>query len=271
MKKMIKNFVSRYSGVLKPVLEKIFAFEARLAEKWSKAAHRRLYFAQWNLPPTPEHFDHHIDMNYQWPATGNALWLERGVYGLLAIKRGGSVLELACGDGFNARFFYSYVVKNVVACDFDPSAIRTARTKNHAHNINFVLADIRTDMPEGRFDNVVWDAAIEHFTTDEIRKIMTDIKRRLTPTGVLSGYTLISRNDGQKHLQQHEYEFKDKEDLMSFFRPHFRNVTVFETVYPEKRNSRNEVICPERHNLYFWASDGIVPFHAGWKDFITQG
>jgi hypothetical protein len=54
-------------------------------------------------------------------------------------------------------------------------------------------------------------------------------------------------------LPHHEYEFKSKEDLTRFFYPHFKNVKVFETLYPD------------RHNLYFWASDGIVPFMDGWK------
>jgi hypothetical protein len=77
-------------------------------------------------------------------------------------------------------------------------------------------------------------------------------RRLAARTGTLSGYTLAERDDGGKHLQQHEYEFKSKEDLARFLRPHFKNVTVFETIFPE------------RHNLYFWASDGIIPFMGGW-------
>lgn len=56
----------------------------------------------------------------------------------------------------------------MVACDFDPKAIWTENRKNKAPNIDFVLADIRTDMPQGTFDNIVWDAAIEHFTEEEL-------------------------------------------------------------------------------------------------------
>jgi hypothetical protein len=42
------------------------------------------------------------------------------------------------------------------------------------------------------------------------------------------------------------------DDLKRFLSPHFRNVKVFETIFPS------------RHNLYFWASDGALPFDAGW-------
>jgi SAM-dependent methyltransferase len=115
--------------------------------------------------------------------------LERGIFGSLALQEK-HVLELACGDGFNTRNFYSLRSAYIIACDFDPKAIKTARGKNRASNIEFLLADIRTEMPEGLFENVVWDAAIEHFTPDEITKILDDIKSRLTDDGILSGYTI---------------------------------------------------------------------------------
>lgn len=139
------------------------------------------------------------------------MWLERGVFGSLALKEG-SLLELSCGDGFNAKNFYSLRSKQIVACDFDPKAIKTAKTKNNAPNIDFVLADIRKDMPQGEYENVVWDAAIEHFTEEEIDTIFKDITYRLTEDGILSGYRIVERQDGIKSLDEHEYEFKSKED-----------------------------------------------------------
>lgn len=232
----------------KPLAEGIFSIEAALAAKWASASHRRLKFAQWGIPPVPEHFDHDIDLFYQWRKTRSSFWVERGVFGGLALK-GGNVLELACGDGFNSRNFYSLRSTNVVACDFDPKAIATAQRKNSAPNVQFVLADIRHAMPEGIFENVVWDAAIEHFTPDETALILRNIVSRLSPGGILSGYTIVERDSGQKMLSHHEYEFKGADDLRAVLLPYFKNVRVFETVYPD------------RHNLYFWASDGSLPLN----------
>jgi SAM-dependent methyltransferase len=212
---------------------------------------------QWLISPThPEHFDHHIDLFYQWIHLRSSFWLERGVFGSLVLK-GGDVLELACGDGFNTRNFYSLHSKNIIAVDFDPSAIKTAIRKNSAQNIKYLLADIRTDMPKGNFENIIWDAAIEHFTPNEIELIMINIKSRISHDGILSGYSIVERNDGLKSLSHHEYEFKNKKDLLQFFSGHFKNVIVFETLYPQ------------RHNLYFWASDSILPFQKDWPNFIT--
>jgi hypothetical protein len=107
-------------------------------------------------------------------------------------------------------------------------------------------------MPEGKFENIIWDAAIEHFTPEEISSIMVNIKSRLTADGVLSGYTIVEKDDGVKHIHQHEYEFRDMADLKRFLNPHFKNIRVFETIYPS------------RHNLYFWASESTIPFDSKW-------
>lgn len=236
----------------KPQLEMVAQAECALSRKWVANSHKRLKWIQWALPPQPEHFDHQIDLFHQFMDHRSSYWTERGVFGSLALK-GGKVLELACGDGFNARNFYSLRSMAVVACDFDPSALKIAKAKNSAPNVTYLLADIRTDMPQGTFENIVWDAAIEHFTPAEIETLLGEMKMRLTPDGILSGYTLVDNQTGEKQLTHHEYEFRDKEDLRRFFLPHFKNVTVFETVFPD------------RHNLYFWASDGPVPFAKDWQ------
>jgi SAM-dependent methyltransferase len=256
VKKITKSFAQKISTLLKPVFVNIFEIETSIVKYFVVKAYKKLFWATWSLSGNPEFFDHHIDLFYQWQKSRNSLWLERGVFGSLALMRRGKVLELACGDGFNSRNFYSYIADSVLAVDFDKGAIKTAKKKNKAENVEYKLADIRSNMPTGSFDNIVWDAAIEHFTESEIEKIMGEIKKRLDEKkGILSGYTIVERREG-KMLSQHEYEFKNMEDLKRFFTPHFKNVIVFETLFPE------------RHNLYFWASDGVIPFSEDWEHWV---
>lgn len=236
----------------KPILEALFSLEAGISEWWASGAHHRLFLAQWGIRPLPEFFDHKIGLYWSWKAKCAPHWLERGIFSLLAMKPGCKALELCCGDGFNAHYFYRARVGSMLAVDFDPKAIAHAKRNFPASNVTYQLADIRTLMPEGVFDNIVWDAAIEHFTETEITDLVANIKRRLTSIGILSGFTIVERLDGQKSLSHHEYEFKSKDDLARFFRRHFRNIRVFETIYSD------------RHNLYFWASDGVVPFMPEW-------
>ena len=244
---------TRFREMLAPIkrpVEPIFQANARSAGWWAGFAHKLLLWWQWGVPPPPEHFDHHIDLHYYWKATRESLWVERGVFSSLCLD-GGDVLELCCGDGFHARNFYSLRSRRIVACDFDPRAIATAKSKNAAPNVEFLVSDIRNAMPAGTFGTVIWDAAIEHFTLDEIAGILPSIRDRLKPRGIMSCYTIVETGTGLS-LPHHEYEFKSKEDLARVLVPHFTNVRVFET------------ISPMRHNLYAWASDGPLPFGDDW-------
>ena len=258
LKRVLKLF-GRGLMPIKPFLVLIFETEAWISKCWTAAAHKRLFWVTWGIPKNPESFDHHIDLFYYWQKSRRSHWLERGVFSSLGLKRGGSLLEIACGDGFNARNFYSGIVKSVIACDFDKKTIARAKWKNKASNIEFVLADVRYAMPKGDFDNIVCDMALEHFTPEEIVSLMTNVKERLgKKNGIYSGTTIVESVDGKKSLEQHEYEFKNMADLKRFLDPHFKNVIVFETIYSS------------RHNLYFWASDAVIPFSNNWEHWIKS-
>ena len=213
---------------------------------------------QWKGPHTPEWYDHYLDLYFQWPYRQNPFWVESGVYSALCIKPQSQILEMCCGDGFNSKHFYAIRCKSLTSIDFDKTAIAHARKYNSHKKGQFILGDIRKDLPDQKYDNIVWDAAIEHFTEIEIAKIMESIKKRLCPEGILSGYTIVELPTGEKQLHQHEYEFKSKEDLYRFLDPWFKNIRVFETIYPE------------RHNLYFYASDGTLPFDRAWSAGMSK-
>ena len=217
-----------------------------VVRKISAFTHFAQFAVQWGFAPRPEWFDHYLDQHWQFSATNNGLWVERGVFSRMVIKPNARMLEICCGDGFNTRHFYSSKAGSITALDFDRDAIPHARRYNAAPNVTYLQKDIREGLPDGPFDNVVWDAAIEHFTEAEIDRLMGEIVQRLGPEGVLSGYTLTEAADGRKSNELHEYEFKDKEDLRRFFTPHFKFVKVWETIYPT------------RHNLYFAASQSPI-------------
>lgn len=240
------------------VTKKIFPLLAlakansRFTRVLSSGAHHFQFLVEWGVD-NPEYFDHYLDQFYAWRKTRNSLPWERGVYSGFALQattvdgKKPTVLDLCCGDGFLTYHFYSLVAESVVGVDFDPRAIKFANRRNKADNISYVLGDIRTDIPEGQFNNIVWDAAVEHFTEAETQALMATIKSRLAPDGILSGYTILEGDGGAHHLHQHEYEFHDKEDLARFFTPHFKHVQVFETTFPN------------RTNLYFYATDSKLP------------
>lgn len=219
--------------------------------KLSSLTHKLQFIIEWRLGNNPEHFDHQVDLNYLWAISRKSYPMERGVFSSFAIlstEGVGATLDLCCGDGFYSNYFYSLNSSRVVGIDFDPQAIDSARRNYSAENVKFTLGDIRNEFPKGPFLNIIWDAAIEHFTELEIVKIMNSIKSNLDKNGVLSGYTIQESEDGKTHLHQHEYEFKNKEDLLRFLQPYFKNVQIIETRYVD------------RTNYYFYATDGTLPF-----------
>lgn len=229
----------------------------KLTRGLARSTHKLQFLVEWGVD-NPEYFDHEMDLYYLWPKSRVSFPMERGVWSSFALKDGGATLDLCCGDGFYSKMFYSLRSSSVTAIDFDPEAIRWAKRNHTAPNVNYVLGDIRYDIPSGPFDNVIWDAAVEHFTEDEIKALMSRIKDVLAPGGIVSGYTIVEPEHGGKHLHQHEYEFHDKADLARFFKPHFKNVQVFETKYPA------------RTNLYFYATDGELP-HFKDSNLVVSG
>jgi SAM-dependent methyltransferase len=230
-------------------------FNRRL-RRLTARAHKLQFDLEWTIPPVPEWYDHFIDQHYVWSMTGNPLSWERGIFSLLPMVQGSHVLDLCCGGGFITRHFYACRAREIIAVDIDPAAVKHAQMFNAAPNIRYELCDIREGLPDGPFDNVVWDAAIEHFTEREIAELLARIKARLSPSGTLSGYTIREAAAGKSH-PDHEYEFKSKEDLARFFSG-FRNVMVFETTYPT------------RCNLYFFASDAALPFAEEWPAVLRR-
>ena len=213
----------------------------------SSFTHWLQFKVEWSST-NPEYFDHNLDVHYLWKKNRMSFPFERGVFSSFALVGNGATLDLCSGDGFNSYYFYSINSKTVTGIDFDRNAIKWAKRNFKARNLEFVEGDIRSDLPSGPYDNIIWDAAIEHFTEEEIKELMKSIKDNLKPAGILSGYTILEQDNGEKHLHQHEYEFHDKDDLARFFTPWFRNVQVFTTTYSS------------RTNLYFYASDEKLPF-----------
>lgn len=256
---MIKRIYRLFDQILgKNKLLPVLKVFSHLSRNFAYFTHKLQFKYEWGDDvDTPEWFDHYVDQFYLFRHTQNPLWLERGVFNLLAINHGANVLELCCGDGYNSFHFYSIRAKHIVSVDFDINVITHAKKYNQALNIDFLLCDIRNQLPNEIYDNILWDAGIAHFTEFEIADLMYNIKARLSPNGILSGYTIVERQHC-KSLEQHEYEFKSKEDLVRFFNPHFKNVKVFETIYPS------------RHNLFFWVSDSLLPFDQNWDSVFES-
>ena len=213
-------------------------------------SHHFQYKVEGFLRPSAEWFDHEVDVQWQWVARERPTFLERGVLNTLAVRPGAEILEICCGDGFNAHRFYAARGKRVLALDNNPAAIRHARRVHARANIEYRRCDILQGIPEGPFDNVIWDAAMHHFTLPDVTLILASVHRSLATDGILSGYTVIEPHENYSFAR---LRFTDPESLADTLAAEFAHVAVLET--PDAL----------RRNLYFFASDSpeALPFAHG--------
>lgn len=192
--------------------------------------------------PPPEWFDHRADL-YRWSELRIPFWVERGVFSREVMFEGCKTLDLCCGDGFYPFYFYSGVALHIDAVDKDLAAIAHTR-KWHSHpRIRYIQQDAFTDeFPATDYDVITRDAAIEHFSINQIRAILkkcvTTLKK---PRGVLCGYSIIARALDKSH-PEHQHEFGSATELKKLLGEFFPSVGTVETEYPE------------RHNVYFRAA-----------------
>lgn len=211
--------------------------------------HHLQFALEWQTGSIPNWFDHNIDLYYQWPRTGNSLGIERGIFSLMAMRPKARVLELCCGDGFYTWHFFSARAAKVLAVDIDSHVIKSAQSKYSRDNIEFRVIDIIKNMPDGIYDNIVWDSALEYFEAKEISALMMKISQHLDPNGVLSGHVILQEkfNAGQK------FAFQSKSDLLNFMNPCFKHIKTFESIHEGRRN------------LYFYAGMNALPFDETWN------
>jgi SAM-dependent methyltransferase len=184
-------------------------------------------------------FDHYVDLNYKWPAQGDAAFLERGLFSRLCLTPGADVLEIACGDGFYSRHFYGPAARSVLATDIDPAAVEFARRVNARENVRFEVHDIRLGLPGGSVSHVIWDSALLFLTEAQLAVVVAQIHARVGG-GKFTGHVAY-----EPHLDQPfvRHWFRDGEDLAAFLKRTFEYALVFTTE------------SPGRVNYYFLASD----------------
>ena len=116
------------------------------------------------------------------------------------VAKGKDVLELATGPGMIARHIAS-LANHVVATDFAPKMIETARKAKNPENVCFEVADATSLRFEDKsFDAVVIANALHIIPNPE--KALAEIRRVLKDDGVLIAPNFIFKAGGKRNLWQ---------------------------------------------------------------------
>jgi 2-polyprenyl-3-methyl-5-hydroxy-6-metoxy-1,4-benzoquinol methylase len=218
----------------------------------NRFTHGLQWRVEWSWPPSPEWFDHHLGVHYAAEVQAQTISDERGVYANLAVPAGGHILDLCCGDGWYAKHFFARKAAAVTAVDYDPDAIAYARRVNRHPAVIFEVQDVRSSLPDGPFDGVVWSGAIEHFSEAETVEILQALQARMRPGALLAGDTVLAADQGV-HLVHHLREYTSERDLVEVLSRVFAHACAWRSDHPA------------RTELYFFASDdrAALPFLDG--------
>ena len=116
------------------------------------------------------------------------------------VAKGKDVLELATGPGMIARHIAPFA-NHVVATDFAPKMIETARKAKNPENVCFEVADATSlRFMDKSFDVVVIANALHIIPNPE--KALAEIRRVLKDDGVLIAPNFIFKAGGKRNLWQ---------------------------------------------------------------------
>jgi 2-polyprenyl-3-methyl-5-hydroxy-6-metoxy-1,4-benzoquinol methylase len=140
-----------------------------------------------------------------------------------------NVLELGCGDAFNAPIVLQTVKKLTVA-DFDPVFIADARDRMKAPWLyDTRVLDLLADPIEGSFDGIYSLDVLEHIPQAREDEVLTKICGALQPHGavIIGMPSLESQAYASAPSREGHINCKTMPDLIALLRKYFHNVFMF--------------------------------------------
>ena len=105
-------------------------------------------------------------------------------------------LEAGCAEGHLTRHLAKRV-GHLVACDICEEAVARARRNCEGiRNVELIVADIRSDPPEGPFNLLVYSDVLYYFSKREVRHVI-----RLSAGLVVPGGHLVFANEWKSHYR----------------------------------------------------------------------
>ena len=213
-----------------------------LSQRISSLISSLLFLRDWHLQASgrPQFFKHEINLSRWRFEPARWAFAARGVYAREGMFEGCSVLDLSCGDGSTSYLFFSDIAGHIDAVDNDDIALEYARRFHSRPSISYHKIDIVNQaLPEGRYDFVIWNAAICYFSDEEIKSILRKIAVVGKASMVFSGML-----PGASGYVDHKTEFPDTESVKKLLENYFGVVRTHEIAEASGRTFYFEASTP---------------------------
>jgi len=140
-----------------------------------------------------------------------------------------NVLELGCGDAFNAPIVLQ-TVKKLTVTDFDPVFIEDARNRMRAPWIyEAKVLDLLKDTIDGSYDGIYSLDVLEHIPPDREREVLTKICNATSANGavIIGMPSLESQAYASPPSKAGHINCKTMPDLSALLGDFFHNVFMF--------------------------------------------
>lgn len=144
-------------------------------------------------------------------------WWHEGTNKFISLlPKGATVLDVGCGAGVKSKYLGDKGFK-VTGIDFSEKMIEIARRE--LPSIDFDLVDIyELDSYNKKFDAVFAQAVLLHIPKEKVVEILSKLKNKLNPKGVLYVAVKEVKEDGleEKNIKENDYGY-EYERFFSFF------------------------------------------------------
>jgi 2-polyprenyl-3-methyl-5-hydroxy-6-metoxy-1,4-benzoquinol methylase len=140
----------------------------------------------------------------------------------------GAVLEVGAGEGLGILLVLQEV-GSVVAVDFRPEFIESAKDRFTSENVEFQLHDILREPVRGRFDGAYSLDVLEHIEQAAEHAFMSNLTASLNPLGIciIGMPSLESQRYASPNSKIGHVNCKSGENLEALMRAYFRTVLMF--------------------------------------------
>lgn len=169
--------------------------------------------------------------NWEWHDDPKRMLFSMARYKFVAKMFEGrdNVLEVGCGDGFNAPIVMQ-AVKRLTVTDFDPLFVADALERRRAPYLyDAKVLDVINDDIEGEFDAAYSLDMLEHIEAKDEHRVVSKIAAALTPTGalIIGMPSLESQAYASPASRAGHVNCKTAPDLKRLMETYFHSVFMF--------------------------------------------